>query len=307
MICHRILWCLIFLSWLLLFSQSQATELSQYFYKQSEFVIVYYKEGDDAPPLDDNNHNDIPDRVENIAIQLKAIRELYHQLYNFPDPLTSVRYTKKQPETIEVVIRNREKMKSNGLAFSESTKSIFNPQNFSLKIHIANTIEPKKNLTPAHEYFHLIQYGSTYFRNAWFLEGMARWSEDSMGTRTNAKNNLHQLMQDSMQIEQLFKESYRAEQIIWTPLSVACGDKNHIPQDIQQKYHYLDASPVFKDDVFYGVNVMQKVLHCLHKQESRAVNNFENRKDWIKNGQRSSSNNPFILQCVQTILTQCKK
>ena len=307
MLCHRILWRLILLLWLFLFSQSQANELTRYFYKQSPFVIVYHKEGDEAVPLDDNNHNDIPDRVENIAIQLTAARELYHTLYNFPDPLLSQRHAKKQPQTIEVVIRNREKMKSNGLAFSESTKSKLNSKKFSLKIHIANTVDPVRNLTPTHEYFHLIQYGSTYFRNAWFLEGMARWSEDGIGKKTNINSDLNQLMQDTTQIEQLFKEKYRAQQIIWTPLSVACEDKNYIPQNIQQKYRYLDGTAVFKDDLFYGANVMQKILHCLHKQENRAVNNFESRKDWIEKGQRSSSNNPFILQCVQTVLTQCKK
>jgi len=40
-----------------------------------------------------------------------------------------------------------------------------------------NRLDPTNNSTPAHELFHLYQYGYALFKQRWYLEGMAKWME----------------------------------------------------------------------------------------------------------------------------------
>ncbi|MBO4301198.1 MAG: hypothetical protein J5861_06305, partial [Desulfovibrio sp.] len=140
-------------------------------YDKGKFRIVYYTDGVDGVSTVDSNSNAVPDRVEDIATQLVAAREAFISL-GFPDPLQSKRYIGTRG--VMVILRARSSMHDlHGRAFSKATGS----QQFLgkwLKIHISTDTNPSQNPTPAHEYFHLIQYGQSRFMNGWYLEGMAR-------------------------------------------------------------------------------------------------------------------------------------
>ena len=148
-------------------------------YQQGVVYVIYDEEGDKSVTNKaDINANGVPDVIEDLATQVNAARELFKDVFKYPDPFESERF--KNVTSIEVDIDARSNMKSHGNAYSGARKSKHDPNERAIHIRVANDIEPHKHVTPEHEYFHLIQYGATYFRNGWFLEGMARWSQDAI-------------------------------------------------------------------------------------------------------------------------------
>ncbi len=269
-------------------------------YQQGVVYVIY--EDNIITNKADINSNGVPDIVEDIATQVNAAREVF-ATFNFPDPLQSERF--KNVTSIEVDVETTGK---GGNAFSGVRKnSKHNPNERAIHIKVANTVNPHTSETPAHEYFHLIQYGATYFRNAWYLEGMARWSQDSVA-RTDYPDgkNVSSTLKDKSTEEKLFKNSYSAAEKLWYPLAVNMNDKATIPDSIVGKYKYVDGSPVFKDNIIYGANVMRKVILTMKSKEEVAAEQFGGIKEWRKSGQRSEKNNPFIMESVREVYNSGK-
>ncbi len=64
--------------------------------------------------------------------------------------------------------------KGNGLAFDRvaaETMSDGRKLPCGLKFVLNAALEPARNITPAHEFFHLYQYGYAVFKQKWYLEG----------------------------------------------------------------------------------------------------------------------------------------
>ena len=78
-------------------------------------------------------------------------------------------------------------------------------------------------------------------------------------------------------------------------------DKAKIPADMIKNYKYVDGSPVFHDDIFYGPNVMREVLRKMKSREEIAAANFGGVEKWRKKGQRNEQNNGFIMECVRDV------
>lgn len=291
-----------------IFAMMPTTISSAAVYQQG-IVYVIYDEQNNVGSLNKNdmNENGVPDVVEDIATQVNAARELFHDVFNFPDPLKSDRF--KNVTSIEIDIAEKSVMKNNGNAFSGVRKnSKHNPNERALHIRIANTVNPHKNSTPAHEYFHLIQYGTTYFRNKWFLEGMARWSQDSVSKINKYPDgkNIPIVLNNKLSEQQIFEGSYNTAGKLWYPLAVNVHDKAKIPSSLMKKYHYVDGSSVFHDDIFYGPNVMREVLLTMKSKENIAAEKFGDANNWRKKGQRSDTNNKIILDCVREVYNNRK-
>lgn len=281
--------------WLTLLPSTRALALETQVYEQGVFRLVYTVQGEDCVVLDDENANGIPDQVENVGIQLAAAREVLHSFLDFPDPLHSERYA--HVEGVIVWLRSREKMKGNhGLAFSVASRSRHFPGKW-LKLQISTDTDPRRNPSPAHEYFHLVQYGQSNFKNSWYLEGMARWSEDLV-------KRVPVVKKQSLPGEALWDAKYRASDMLWQPLAGMCGKKTALPQAVLAKYRYSDGSPVFHDAWISGPQVMRDVLFCLHRKEKEAAASFD-LEEWRKKEQRNPANNPLIFACVQEVQSSC--
>ena len=291
----------ILLSALLILLASMTT-VSAEIYQQGIVYVIYSREGEAAVKATDIDQNGVPDVVEDIATQINAVRAVFHDEFGFPDPLGSKRY--KNVKTIEVNIKTKAVMNHNGLAYSGvRKKSEHNPNESALHIDIASTADPHKNSTPAHEYFHLIQYGATYFRNGWYLEGMARWSQDSVDQikKYPSDKNFSWTLKNKASEAQIYGAKYKAANLLWYPMSVELKDKAKIPSGIMKGYKYVDGTPVFKDNVFYGPNVIKRVLMEMKSKEDEAATAFGGRKQWIKDGVRDDQNNKYIMDCVRTV------
>lgn len=272
---------------------------------QQGIVYVIYDETDADAVKDksDWNSNGVPDVVEDIATQVNAARELFKDVFNFPDPLQSERF--KGATTIEIDILARENMNNkSGQAISSVRKqSKHDPNVSAIRIKVASNVNPHKSSTPEHEYFHLIQYGATYFRNGWYLEGMANWSQDSVSAVKEYPDgkSLSSTLKSKATLEDIYQSKYSVSKSLWYPLAVSKKDKAKIPAVMIRKYKYVDGSPVFHDDIFYGPNVMREVLREMKSKEEVAGANFGGVDKWRKKGQRNEQNNEIIIECVKNV------
>lgn len=272
-------------------------------YQQGIVYVIYDETGDKAVKnTADKNSNGVPDVIEDIATQLNAAREVFKDVYHFPDPLDSARF--KGVTSIEIDIDTKESMKVNGKAYSGvRKKSKHDPNESAIHIKVANTVDPRKNPTSTHEYFHLIQYGATYFRNGWFLEGMARWSEDAVSQikKYPGGTEIPVTLNSTAAQNKIYQVKYTAASMLWYPLAVNMGDKDTIPSNVVNKYKYVDGSPVFHDNIIYGANVMRDVIKAMQSREEKAAAQFGGMAKWHKDGQRAEQNNQFIMDSVKEV------
>lgn len=270
-------------------------------YRQGVFYVIYDAEGAAAVNKTDANLNGVPDVVEDIATQLNAARELFNGVFNFPDPLTSERFA--NVTSIEITFAAKSDMTAPAFAFASVRKnSLHDPNEQSLKIKMSNAVNPRKSSTPAHEYFHLIQFGATYFRNKWFTEGMAQWSEDAVAKMNYPDGrDVALTLESPATTDKLFRSKYAASKLLWYPLAVNMRDKATIPAALIVKYRYVDDTPVFRDNIIYGPNVMREVLRVMKSKEHLAAAEFGDAAKWRQKGQRAVTNNKVMLECVREV------
>jgi hypothetical protein len=271
--------------------------------------VCYFTEGQHAVEPVDANGNGLPDQVEDLMTQTLAARRLFVEVLGFPDPFKSERFNRAQ--YLDIHLRHREVLKSNGVAYDELQR--YNrqgdpPGTLSLCFNVATSVKPSRNLTPAHEYFHLIQYGATYFKNRWFTEGMARWSERGLGLGGLGPAKplaAWPLAADSR--EALFGMAYDAAEAFWNPLVAGAGEEEVIPDTaVTQELRalrYTDGKPVLADVKLTGWRWMRRVLNALAEADDRAFAEL-GYTSWTEENQRSQQNSRFILEAVEKTVEQ---
>lgn len=271
-------------------------------YRVDRFRIFYTAHGTHAlGGGNDRNGNDIPDSVEDLGQQLVMARRLFEEVFHLRSPLQQPRYA--SAKQIDVFLLPMEK--GHGVAYDE-------PANYrlpvdrmdetcSLRLDLKESLE-RYNPSPAHELFHLYQYGYTLFKAGWFLEGMARWSEAPFQKNPGAVGG--RLPANTSDIHQLFGETYGAARF-WGPLARRVDPHGlPMPADLYAA-RYLDGRPVFLQNRLYGAPFMKAVLEGLDEQDDRvsARLGFQTRF-WKESDQRSADHNPHIWA---VILSQWKQ
>ena len=172
-----------------------------------------------------------------------------------------------------------------------------------MMLSVQRKADNRKPFFIVHEYFHLVQYGATYFRNGWFLEGMATWAEDSVSEIKKYPNDLAipLKLRSKTYENQIFEKKYSTAKTLWFPIAISKKDKAKIPASLIKKYKYVDGTPVFHDDVIYGANVMRDIIHKMKDKEEVAAANFGGFENWRKKGQRDEQNNEIIMDCVREV------
>lgn len=269
--------------------------------------VFYTTDGISAvPPADADSHG-VPDHVEDVAKQVWAAHRLFCEVLEFPDPLKSERYA--GVTCIEVSIRDRGELGGrNGAAYDESQRARRipegKPDDRAIVMALGRHVVAAKNLSPAHELFHLIQYGATYFKNGWFLEGQTRWSEHALGQ--GGLGDVKYLPrgpwpQPSAKLPSLFATTYDAEFVLWNPIAQRTDPKGLLPQTPVLKelaaLRYSDGSPVLQDRNLTGAEIMRDILADLGKMDDVAFQELGYGK-WTEDNQRSTKNDGYIYQGV---------
>jgi hypothetical protein len=272
-------------------------------YQVGKIRVFYRTEGVHAVNAADVNHNGVPDQVEDIATQTKAAYLLFVETLGFPDPFETERY--RGAAFLDITVRSKEVLGSSGKAYDELQR--FNrpgdPANTArLSFSVATTVQPASNLTPSHEFFHLIQYSVTYFKNRWFTEGTARWSERSLGLGAlGPVRHNGDLPLSGTRRYALFGMAYEASEYFWNPLLLKEDPEDAIPEskvsaELRQ-LTYVDGSKVLKDLQFTGWRLMRVVLREMDKADDVAFREQKFER-WSEENQKAEGNNTYILQAV---------
>jgi hypothetical protein len=273
--------------------------------------ILYAKEGLNAVSPADIDQNGVPDQVKNVAKQLWAAHHLFCERLEFPDPFESERY--KRLTCIQVSIRHRDEIGGgNGVAYERAQRARRipegKPDDQALVMAIASQLDPIKNGTPAHELFHLIQYGATYFKKGWYLEGQARWSEHAL-----AKDGIGEVKyspngpwpQKLEHLKLLVEMKYDAEFVLWNPIAARSDRDGLLTDELLGKeltaLRYSDGSPVVADRSLYGAAIMRDILIELGKQDDVAFKELQYDR-WSEANETSEQNNPYIYKAIMDVL-----
>ncbi len=283
--------------------------LAQHVHQEGKIRVFYQLEGQHAVDPADGNNNGVPDQVEDVLTQVVAARTLFVEVLGFPDPLQTERF--RTASFIDISFRHKDVLKSNGVAYDELQR--YNrpgdPKGtLSISFTVATSVKAATNLTPAHEFFHLIQNSVTYFKNKWFAEGMARWSERALGVGGLGPAKILSVWPlPEEQAAEVFVMAYEAADQFWNPLAAKADMKGVIPESPAlarvQEMRYTDGMPVLKDLKFTGWKFVREVLEALDQADDIAFHELGYER-WTEENQRSPKNNAYLMRCVQGVLAK---
>lgn len=280
----------------------------QHVHQAGKIRVYYFTEGQHAVSTSDANTNGVPDQVEDTLTQTRAAWTLFVEVLGFPDPLKTERY--RSASFLDIHFRHKDTLKANGVAYDELQR--YNrrgdPQGtLSLCFNVATSVHAASNLTPAHEFFHVIQNSTTYFKNRWFTEGTARWSQSALGAGgLGTVRPLETWPLTETNCAALFKMAYEASEHFWNPLCARDDDEGVLPDSPQLKQvaalRYADGSRVLKDNRLTGWRLIRDVLAELDKVDDAAFGELGYDR-WTEENQRSPRNDLFILNAVAQVVS----
>lgn len=133
-----------------------------------DFHIYYSLQGKDALRYPQDSTGDgVPDVIKDIGRQLQAAQYLYTSRLGLRSPLRQKIYAQARQINLYLLALP----KGHGLAFDRvaaETMSDGTALPCGLKIVLNAGLQPARNVTPAHELFHLYQYGYAVFKQRWY-------------------------------------------------------------------------------------------------------------------------------------------
>jgi hypothetical protein len=163
-----------------------------------------------------------------------------------------------------------------------------------IKLHNGNL---NTNVSPAHELFHLYQWGASMFKQRWFMEGTARWSEHVLLAAPAPEKPLPA---DEAALKQNFLSQVYAAGPIWNRLAALLdpAGRLNLPPNLQA-LTYLDGQKVVRDDELHGAAFM-KALFAEMGKSSLAIAQREGWKayNWREADQRNPAFDKDILHAV---------
>jgi hypothetical protein len=278
-------------------------------YIQNEFRVFYALAGAGAlspAQSEDTDKDGVPDKIQNIARQLVVASRLYVEVFKLRHPLESPRY-KGQVKFIDVHV-SLLPMEPGGGKNGSAGDGIVNYQRPSdppggydvLTIDLSKDI-PCDNLSPAHELFHEFQNGYSLFKNSWYTEGTARWSESAL---RKGVGKAGAIPTTDVERKALYTASYDAS-AYWNALAVACDKAGtfSVPKDLAEIVYVGTQQRIIEDLRLHGAAFIKALLEELAVADHR-VSQAEglNPLDWKEARQRAPDNNDIIWDATQTVL-----
>jgi hypothetical protein len=279
---------------------------AQQVHRVEDVRLFYHTEGQHAVDAADANANGVSDQVEDIMTQVRAARMMFVEVLGFPEPLKTERF--REARFIDIGFRHKDVLKMNGVAYDELQR--YNkpgdlPGTLSIAFTVATSVKAPANLTPAHEFFHLIQYSTTHFKNRWFLEGTARWSERALGAGDLGPARVLSSwpLPETRKLE-ISAMAYEASEHLWNPLAARADKSGTIPDSPAlkqlQSMTYTDGTPVLKDLKLTGWAFMRDVVIELGKLDDLAFRELGYDR-WSEENQRSPKNEPYLWRSVEEV------
>lgn len=286
-------------------------------HQSGKFRVIYYTEGKHAVSPEDKNRNSIPDQAEDVLTQTVAAYYLFVETLGFPDPFQSLSF--HHANFLDIIICSQEAAVAEGGLGGKKGLAFDQPQSFhvpsdsddtlSISFRVASSINAASDQTPAREFFHLIQYGVTSFKNTWFTEGTARWAEYGLSKEDPDESVPHLAMWplSNEQTTALFAMDKQAAKTFWTPLAAKMNNKGVIPFTPAlykiMPLAYANDKPVFGSMRFPGWMFIRDVLMELGRIDDLAFQEL-GYQEWTEENQSSPKNNKYIMEAVNTVVTR---
>lgn len=173
---------------------------------------------------------------------------------------------------------------------------------------MATSVKAPANLTPAHEFFHLIQYSTTYFKNRWFLEGTARWSERALGAGSlGTARVLSTWPLSDEQKKAVTGMDYEASDHLWNPLAARSDKDGVMPESAAlkelQAMVYTDGRPVLKDLRLTGWAFIRDLIVELGRIDDEAFRELGYDR-WSEDNQRSPKNDAYLFRTIEKVMAR---
>lgn len=234
-------------------------------------------------------------QLEDVQKQFYAADILYQQVLGLSAALTTPRY--QNANFMHIIFVPSEK--SFGLTYDEITTTPRHQHDGCyVSVRLSDQVRAPVNPTPAHELFHVYQNSQSMFKQAWYSEGTARWSESMVSIGTGAAAD--RLPQTARELQQWMRESYGASRV-WIRLFSLVDTQSRfaIPMSLQS-LRYSDGRPVVADDRAYGVRFMRLLMQNLSNTSDQiARQEGWSRFGWPEAEQKDPRFNAVIWQAVQ--------
>lgn len=276
-------------------------------HQSGKIRVFYYKQGQHAVYPLDLNRNDVPDQVEDLLTQTLAAQTLFVDVLRFPDPFSTERF--QEASYLDIHMRHKDVLKRKGVAYDElqSFKRQKDPEGTqSLCFNVATSVRPSVEFTPTHEFFHIVQNSVTYFKNPWYTEGTARWSERALGVGGLGPVKFAGAWPPSEEKEaKLFSMKYEASEQFWNPLLARIETEGGALPDTPALKRlaamtYVDGTRVLKDKQLKGWKFIRDVLMALGEVDDVAFKELGYDR-WSEENQRSPQNDAYILRTVLAV------
>jgi hypothetical protein len=267
---------------------------------QGEFMIYYTQQGENAfppavPPPQRTKRT--VEMLDSLAAQISQASSFYNEQLGLTPPPKNARY--REVRSIDIhILKLKGKMGDTGDAPIVYRYKHFDGKSPALTISLSNQWSPP-NLTPSHEIFHAYQYGYTYFKTSWFLEGMARGLEKAF---KSGKVLTESLPREEGQLQQMMARSYGAYKF-WNRLMYLCDAScsGSTPAMAWKGEGYIPRTR------FCGGGLIRATLEqyqALDKEAARSRGIAPN--NWPEKEQRSDRNNPLLLRGLRNAIeSQC--
>jgi hypothetical protein len=235
------------------------------------------------------------DTIAPLAQQFERAHTLYTEVLWLVPPWQNHRYPGLQAIDVHVLQLDGV-MGQAGDAMVTYRYPKFTDPKSALSISVSTRWRPS-NLTPEHELFHAYQYGYTFFKNAWYLEGMARAMQ---GAFEDKPYRTERLPQTEAELQALMSRSYTAAPF-WNRLMMLCDKACSVP--VSKASPAIEFKPLAGP--VCGGSLIKTVLEQFHEQDLRAAKNRQlNAKDWPEAEQNAPANNPWLLAGLTEAMAQ---
>lgn len=241
------------------------------------FRIFYNVSGDDKSPkkLEYNLNKTIPDYVLNIMDAFYRAFYIYTKEQNFKSPMKEGIFFDKGVKFIDILIVNIPVQKglvsADLIDNSSYFKNIKQLHGKSVRILLDRNLI-KNTATPIHELFHVFQYNYCSFNNMWFMEGLARWSQNL----THTRNNISEVLPSTLsELDYLISRAHDAE-YFWRELISKCDDKLYFVK-------------VLLEQCAHQANILENMF----QEDGKYKTN-----NWSREEKRSVLNNKHIFQAI---------
>lgn len=227
------------------------------------------------------------EKVSQLRTQLASATLFFERTLGLKSPLTMPRY---QGNVKRIDVHVLQLARGNGSAGDAAIR--YRYQKFgeeegrALTLTIGAHWEPP-NLTPAHELFHAYQYGYTYFKNPWFLEGLARSLEYPMAGVSGAEAPLPSAMSEW---QALVRKSYGAH-LMWSRLMRLCEP---MCKPVSEPFAAPCGAPLVKATLEAFGEVQAKVTKVRNLDPA----------DWPEDEQRNAANAPYMAQGLRDAIAR---